>query len=379
MEVMELAWGYVVPFLVLLTVLVFVHELGHYSIARWCGVRVEVFSIGFGPELFGFTASSGTRWKVSAIPLGGYVKMFGENQPAGERNDAKSRLSEEQRSVSFHHKPLGQRAAIVFAGPFANYLFAIIILAAMFTFYGQPTSPTNVGKVLPNSAAEKAGFQPGDIIRSIDGAEIERFQEIQQKVRIAPGETLIVTVERTGRRMDLTVIPEVVDHTDRFGNKQRIGRLGIQGTATEQVMVRYDPVTSTWKAVVESVVLTKSIFKAVGQIITGARGTDELGGPLRIAKVTGDLYQVGIDWVLTLAAILSLNLALINLFPIPMLDGGHLMFYAFEAIRGRPLGERVQEYGFRIGIALVLALMVFVTWNDLVELHVIDFFVDLVT
>ena len=379
MDLMQMAWGYVVPFLILLTALVFVHEMGHYLVARWCGVRVEVFSIGFGPEVFGFTAKSGTRWKFSAIPLGGYVKMYGEAEPVGDRRDARTKLSEEQLAVSFYNKRLSQRAAIVFAGPFANYLFAIVLFAGMFMTIGQAFTPTDIGKVMPGGAAERAGFKAGDVIKEIDGTEIERFQQIQRMVRMSPGIPLQVTVERAGKDIELTVTPKVVDQVDSFGNPQRIGQLGIQRTNEDLVLIQHDPFTAVWRATVESVVLTGNIFKAIGQIISGTRTTKELGGPLRIAKMTGDMWQIGLAGVLSLAALLSINLGLINLFPIPMLDGGHLMFYAFEAIRGKPLGERAQEYGFRIGIALVLALMVFVTWNDLVQLRVVDFFVNLVT
>ena len=379
MDLMQLAWGYVVPFLILLTALVFVHEMGHYLVARWCDVRVEVFSIGFGPEIFGYTAKSGTRWKFSAIPLGGYVKMFGESQPVTDRRDARTKLSDDQLAVSFYNKRLSQRAAIVFAGPFANYLFAIALFAAMFMTFGQAFTPTDIGKVTEGGAAQRAGFKAGDIIREIDGTEIERFQQIQRIVRMSPGIPLSVTVERDGKPLELMVTPKVVDQTDPFGNPQRIGQLGIQRTSEDRVLIRHDPFTAVWRASVESIVLTGSIFKAIGQIISGTRTTKELGGPLRIAKMTGDMWQIGLAGVLSLAALLSINLGLINLFPIPMLDGGHLMFYAFEAIRGKPLGERAQEYGFRIGIALVLALMVFVTWNDLVQLRVVDFFVNLVT
>lgn len=379
MDVMQLAWGYVVPFLVLLTVLVFVHELGHFLVARWCGVRVEVFSIGFGPEIFGFNSGSGTRWKFSAIPLGGYVKMYGESRPVGEERDARARLNEEQVAVSFYAKPLRHRTAIVFAGPAANYLFAIVLSAAMIFALGEPFTPTDIGKVLPGTAAERAGLQSGDVIKRIDGNEVERFQDIQMIVRMSPGIPLRMTIERDGRRITKVVTPEVVDQVDEFGNPQRIGQLGIQRTTEDRVIVEYDPLTAVWRGTERTFELTGAIFKALGQMVAGQRTTKELGGPLRIAKLAGDVWQVGIATVLHLAVLLSINLALINLFPIPMLDGGHLLFYAFEAIRGRPLGERAHEYGFRIGMALVLALMVFVTWNDLVQLHVIDFFVNLVT
>lgn len=379
MDVMSIAWGYVLPFLALLTVLVFVHEWGHFIVARMCGVKVEVFSIGFGPELFGFTAKSGTRWKFASIPLGGYVKMYGEVQPANERRDPKVKLNDEQLSQSFYAKPLGQRAAIVFAGPFANYLFYLLLTVALFVTVGQSFTPTDVGTVHANSAAEKAGIKAGDFIRKIDGREIERFQDIRQIVVLSPDIPLTVTVERDGKMLDLVVVPKSVEESDSFGNTQLVGRLGIGRTLKDRVMVRHDPFTAVWRAIAKSRDDIVAVFKTVGQIITGKRNVKELGGPVRMAKITGDYWQFGIVTIVTIAAFLSLNLGLINLFPIPVLDGGHLLFYAFEAIRGRPLGDRVQEYGFRIGIALVLALMVLVTWNDLVQLRVFDFFVNLVT
>lgn len=371
-------WGYVIPFLVLLTVLVFVHEMGHYLVARYCDVKVEVFSIGFGPEIFGFTNAAGTRWKISAVPLGGYVKMYGETAPE-TRPGSREKLSEDQLAVSFHHKTLRQRSAIVFAGPLANYVFAVVLLAGALVFLGEPFTPTDVGKVSPGSAAEKAGFQAGDVIKRIDGSKIDSFHDIQRIVRLSPGVPLAVVVDRNGAPVTLAVTPDIIDEPDRFGNPQRFGRLGIQRTTADIKVVYHDPFTALWRASVKSVQMTGDIFKTLGQIVTGRRTFKEIGGPIRIAKITGDVATLGFDGLLSLAVILSINLCLINLFPIPMLDGGHLMFYAFEAIRGRPLGEAAQEYGFRIGIALVLALMVFVTLNDLIQLRVIDFFVNLVT
>jgi regulator of sigma E protease len=374
MELFAGLWNYVVPFLVLLTVLVFVHELGHYLVARRCGVRVEVFSVGFGPELYGWTDRAGTRWRVSAVPIGGYVKMFGEQRSP----DAPEASPEEQR-VMFHNKPLGHRAAIVFAGPFANFVLAVVILAGMFMVVGQPSTPADIGQVVPGSAAERAGFKPGDVIVAIDGSKIERFEEVQRIVQMAGGQALHITVERAGKRVVLTAVPDTVETVDRFGNKGTIGRLGVSRTGTDMRLVRHDPLTAVWLATVETYGMTTSIFDALGQIISGRRTAEELGGPIRIAQMSGQMAQEGLINVLMFAAILSVNLGLINLFPIPMLDGGHLLFYLFEAVRGRPLGERAQEYGFRIGIALVLALMIFATWNDLVQLRVFDYLANLAT
>lgn len=382
LDLFSTIWNYVVPFLVVLTVLVFVHEMGHYLAARKCRIRVEVFSVGFGRELFGWTDRVGTRWKICAIPFGGYVKMFGEMQthrdvPPGGSEPASR--SPEEAAEAFDTKSLGQRAFVVAAGPFANFLFAIIVLATMFMTIGQPFTPADIGRVLPNTAAERAGFQPGDLIIGIDGTKVERFEEVIRTVQLQPGSELNFTVRRDGKEVKLIAIPDVLDRKDRFGNPQRIGRLGISRAGTDMKLIRHDPITAVWRATSETYVLSGSIFSAIWQIIKGTRTTKELGGPIRIAQMSGDVWQAGIISVLMFATVLSINLGLINLFPVPMLDGGHLLFYAIEALRGRPLGMRAQEYGLRIGIAMVFALMVFATWNDLVQLNVVDFFVNLVT
>ena len=369
---------YIVPFLVILTVLVFVHEFGHYAIARWNGVRVEVFSIGFGPEMFGWWDRAGTRWKFSTIPLGGYVKMFGDSDASsGLPAPGLARLAPAERDVSFHYKRLGQRAAIVVAGPAANFLFAILLLAILFMTYGQPFTPAEVGQVQPGSAAEQGGIQPGDVILSIDGRTVQRFEDVQQVVRLNPNVPMTVVVRRDGQEQTLHVTPSRTELTDRFGNHYQIGLLGIARSGMEYV--KRDPATALIQAGTETWDLSVSTMKALWQIIIGTRATDELGGPLRIAQMSGEVAQGGIVAVLWFMAVLSINLGLINLFPVPVLDGGHLLFYAAEAVRGKPLGQRAQEYGFRIGLALVLTLMVFATWNDLVHLRIVEFVKGLVT
>jgi len=371
--------NWVLPFLILLTVLVFVHEMGHYLVARYCGVRVEVFSIGFGPEIYGWNGRDGTRWRFSVIPIGGYVKMFGE-QPGGPGRDGEGpELSAAERAESFAAKTLGQRAAIVFAGPFANFLFAVVMLAGMFMAIGQPFTPADISSVEPNSAAERAGLKPGDVIASINGTKIERFEQVVGIVRMAPGQPLEITVQREGDEIVLDAVAGVHERTDRFGNTQSIGRLGVRRGTGDRVLVRYDPATAVWRASVETVALSGQILDFVWQMINGSRTSKELGGPIRIAQISSDMWQLGFASMIMFAVALSINLGLLNLFPVPMLDGGHLLFYLFEAIRGKPLGERAQEYGFRIGIVMVLGLMVFATWNDLEYFHVFDFFVNLVT
>lgn len=369
---------YVIPFLLILTVLVFVHEFGHYLIARYNGVRVEVFSIGFGSELFGWWDSAGTRWKFSTIPLGGYVKMFGDSDASsGLPVAGLARVTQAERDVSFHYKRLGQRAAIVAAGPAANFVFAIAVLAVLFMTFGQPFTPAEVGQVQPGSAAERGGIRPGDVMLNIDGKAIKRFEDVQQAVRLNPGVPMAIVVKRDGQEIELHITPSRTELTDHFGNRYEIGLLGVARGGMEYV--KRDPATAFLQAGAETWDLSVATLKAMWQIVIGTRAMDELGGPLRIAQMSGEVAQGGLVAVLWFMAVLSINLGLINLFPVPVLDGGHLLFYAAEAVRGRPLGQRAQEYGFRIGLALVLTLMVFATWNDLVHLRIVEFVKGLVT
>ena len=354
---------YLLPFLFVLTIVVFVHEFGHFLVARWCGVAIKVFSIGFGPEIFGFYDRKGTRWRVSWIPLGGYVRFIDdENVASASGRKAFEALPEEDRKRSFQGKSLAQRAAIVAAGPIANFVLAIVIFTAIFSVFGERITAAKVDAVTPNSAAARAGFEPGDRVISIDGTAIDNFAEMQRIVAMSPNQTLHFVVDRGGADVDITATPELKEITDRFGNTMRIGLLGIQRSASPKdwKLERHDPATAFVMAVKESYFVIS--------VATGREAADQLGGPLRIAQVSGEVASVGFVALLNLAAIISVSIGLINLFPIPMLDGGHLLFYGIEAVRGRPLSESTQEIGFRIGLAFVLMLMIFATWNDLIHL-----------
>jgi regulator of sigma E protease len=369
--------GYVVPFLLLLTALVFVHEMGHYVIARACGVRVEVFSIGFGPEVFGITDSHGTRWKFSLVPLGGYVKMFGDRDVASTPDELSPTMTAEDRKVAFPAKSVGRRAAIVAAGPVANFLFAIVVFAALFATVGEPYTPPEVVAVRPDSAAAAAGIRAGDRILSINGRSVDRFEDIRQIVQIGLGAPLDMLIARGGETVRLDVTPAVVEQADSLGNTFPIGRLGIDGPG--YAYIRHDPATAVWRGMRASWSQVEIAMKAIHQMIIGTRTTKEIGGPLRIGWLSGEIAEGGVLTLVTFMAILSVNLGLINLFPIPILDGGHLLFYVAEALRGRPLSMKAQEYGSRIGLALVLVLFVFATWNDLVHLRVVQFIQGLIT
>jgi regulator of sigma E protease len=363
---------YLIPFLFVLTIVVFFHELGHFLVARWAGVKVLTFSLGFGPELVGFNDRHGTRWKISAIPLGGYVKFFGDDSEASTpSSDALAGMSQEERQNSFHHKKVGPRAAIVAAGPIANFLLAIAIFTCLFTFIGKPSTTARVDQVEPGSAAAAAGFQPGDVVTAIDDSKIGSFSDMQRIVGIRAGEQLTFTVKRGDSNLQLRGTPQLREVKDPFGNVHRAGVLGItRKTATGDAMTeRVDPATAAWLGVKETWFVIERTLSYIGGVFTGREAADQVGGPLRIAQISGQVATVGgLAALVQLAAVLSISIGLLNLFPVPLLDGGHLLFYAVEAVRGRPLSDRAQEMGFRIGLGLVLMLMVFATYNDILHL-----------
>ena len=448
-------WIYGGVFILILGILVFVHEWGHYIVARWCGVKVEVFSIGFGKEIAGFNDKKGTRWKIAMIPLGGYVKLFGDVDPASAGNVENAQgstqrvLTSAERKVAFFSQPVAKRAAVVIAGPAINYLFAIVVLTALFVFNGQPVTPPSAAAVIGGSSAEKHGFLPHDKVLSIDGTPIVNFEDIRREMMISLDAERHFTVERDGKIVDIYARPEKVEQEDRFGFKHSRGLLGlisprhaidiktirnIDGKSYEEgdieavrrdllrrldttfqiiiangpepdtliinpvsafnealgaakgetenpesgllfladqagnSFVKYAPHIAFIKALEQTWVVTRGTVEALGQIVMGTRSATELGGVIRIGALAGDMAKQGIIALILFMALLSINLGLINMFPIPMLDGGHLLFYAFEAALGRPIPERIQEYAFRAGLVFLVGIMVFANLNDLIQL-----------
>lgn len=446
----ENAWLYGGAFVLVLSVLVFVHEWGHYIVARMCGVQVESFSIGFGKELFGITDKHGTRWKFSLIPLGGYVKMFGDTDPASAQHVNGIQEGEEirpltaaEKEMAFYAKPVGQRSAIVLAGPGINFLFAIVILAGLYFFQGQPVTPAVASAIIGGSAAEKAGFMPHDEIVAIDGKKVQRFEDIRREILVGLDTERKFEIKRGDEIVEIMAKPERLVDEDRFGFKHSRGLLGLispgnaidakhikeidgqaydtpealqqalsdrMGTTftitldrgpelsdivinplkefneaffdpeseeygfldisdrSDEIFVKHGIFGSITEAIDETAHITLSTLKALGQMFTGTRSATELGGIIRIGAIAGDMAQNGVIALITFTALLSINLGLINLFPIPMLDGGHLFFYIIEAVKGSPISEQIQEYAFRLGLAILVGIMLFANLNDIVQL-----------
>jgi regulator of sigma E protease len=343
--------------------LVFVHELGHYLVGRWCGVKAEAFSIGFGPEIAAWVDRRGTRWRLAALPLGGYVKFKGDMNAASQTDPAWLQLPAAERAQSFPAKPLWQKAAIVAAGPAINFLFAILILGSFAFLYGESRTPPVAGIVQPGSAAQAAGIRVGDRILSFNGRAMDTYNDMVMYTRIRPGEPVAVVAERAGRRIAFTATIGSVMEGDGFGNSFRIGRLGIGAGAPV-----IEPVP-LWRAPVVAIERTgqivRTMVETLGQVIGGNRSVKELGGPLKIAEVSGQAASMGPESFIFFIALISINLGFINLLPIPMLDGGHLLFYGIEAVQRRPVSPQVQEWAYRSGLAVLLAMMMLVTFNDL--------------
>ncbi|KZX88004.1 RIP metalloprotease RseP [Erythrobacter sp. HI0037] len=367
---------YVLGFPLLLGPLVTIHELGHYLVGRWFGVHAEAFSVGFGREIWGFTDKRGTRWKLSALPLGGYVQFKGDMNPASIPDpDAAAQASAEERAGSFHHAALWKRALIVFAGPATNILLTLAIFAGFFMLYGKPVpgdaaEQLTVAEFAEISPARSAGIEVGDRIVAIEGERMEDFRDVQDSIMLYPGRTLDVTVERDGAERIFEVPVRSVEMEDRFGNVSKVGLIGIASGAASFDFEPQGPIAALGLAVDHSLGIVDMMVTGIGQIFTGERSVQELGGPVKIAKFSGEQLSLGAMAFINFAALISLNLAFINLLPIPALDGGHLAFYAAEAVRRKPVGPRGTEVAYRAGVALVLMLMVFVTINDLVSLPV---------
>jgi regulator of sigma E protease len=367
------AWFYlswVLPFLFVLSVVVFVHEMGHFLVARYFGVTVETFSIGFGPEIGGFYDRRGTRWRLAWIPLGGYVKFKGDENaasvPASQGDVA--HMSPAEREGNFHAKPVGQRAAVVAAGPMANFILSIFILTLWFMFMGKPILEPLVSEIQPGGAAAEAGFKTGDVIRDIDGSEIESFDEVQRIVMLNAQTELVISVERDGQLITLTATPQLKEMTDRFGNQVKIGLLGISSRNEDREIKTFGPVGAFSESLSETYFWLKQPLIFIQKLTVGQASGEEVRGVVGIAQLSREVASIGFVELFRWIAIISINIGLLNLFPIPLLDGGHLLFYGIEAIRGRPLSERTMEIGFRIGFALVIMLMLFATRNDVIHL-----------
>lgn len=360
----------ILSFVLVIGVLVFVHEYGHYGMARLFGIRVETFSVGFGRPLFGWTDRRGTRWQLGWLPLGGYAKFAGDMTPASQPDPALAALPEAERAQLFQFRPLWQRALVVAAGPAINFLFAILLFAGFFMTFGQQVTPPVIGQVVAGTPAEEAGLRAGDRVLSVDGRAIRRFEDITRVIAINPGQPVEMVVDRGGVPQTISVTPRVVLEQDRFGNAYRRGLLGVQSAEVE--LVRRGPLAALWHGTAETWNTTRMMADTLVQVVTGRRALDELGGPIKIAQFSGQSASLGLAALVSFMALISINLGFINLLPIPMLDGGHLFLYAIEAMRRQPLHPRIQELAFVSGFALLISLMLFLTWNDLASVGLWD-------
>ncbi|CAA2141833.1 RIP metalloprotease RseP [Hyphomicrobium sp. ghe19] len=360
-------WQYGIMFLLVLTLVVFIHELGHFLVARWCGVTVKTFSIGFGPEIFGFYDKHGTRWRFAWIPLGGYVKFIDDENASSFGGE--KQLKPAERAGAFHSKSVGARAAVVAAGPIANFLLAIVLYSAINATVGIRILPPLVDAVVANSPAERAGFKSGDTILAIDGTKIDKFDDLQRIVGSSAGEELKFTVQRGGDTITLNATPNVDEQKDAMGRTFRRGLIGIQRAISPDKVktVQVSLPEAVALGVSETYVNLTQTIAGLRDIVTRRQSAEQMGGPIMMAEVTAKVAELGIEPMLRWIAFISANIGFLNLLPIPVLDGGHLMFYAFEAIRRKPASERLQQMGFQVGLALLMMLMVFVNFNDILN------------
>ncbi len=361
--------GTLVPFLFVLTVVVFVHEMGHYLVGRWCGIGVRAFSIGFGPELFGFNDKHGTRWKLCAIPLGGYVKFVGDmnatsSQPTAEEMEE---LTDEERKVAFHTQPVWKRAATVVAGPLFNFLLTIVVFAVLFSAYGRYVSEPMVAEVTAGSPAAQAGIQPGDRFVSVDGSKVETFADVQRLVSGRAGDVISFVMLRDGKEVNVTATPQLMEQEDALGNKVKVAVIGVVNNRElgQPRLVTYSPAGALTAAVEETGHIIERTGQFLKRFVVGREDKCQLGGPVKIADMAGKAAKLGFEWLVQLVALLSVGIGILNLLPIPPLDGGHLLFYGVEAVIRRPVSERMMEMAYRAGLLLVLGFMGFVFWNDL--------------
>jgi regulator of sigma E protease len=365
-NILSMPFVYLISFFIVLTVIVFIHELGHFLVARWCGVKVETFSIGFGKEILGWTDRTGTRWKLCWILLGGYVKFAGDANAASLPSSSSAHVA-----GSLHSKPVWQRMAVTAAGPIANFLLAIVIFAGLYAVLGVPQIEPRIAKIEPGSAAERAGLMVGDIVAKVDGRAIRTFSDLSQSIVMRAGETVNLTVQRNSGVLNVRVVPDTVEQPDNFGGKMKLGRLGIQSAAQEGGKVIYDklgPIEAVQRGAEQTWHIIAITVRQVGKLLTGREDPSQVGGLPSMMKGAGDAATSGAGSFAFYIAFLSISIGIINLFPIPMLDGGHLVYYAIESILGKPLSQRAQEIGFRIGLSLVFMLMAFGNWNDLTRI-----------
>ena len=370
MVIFDTIWmllGYIVPFVVVLSTVVFIHEMGHFLVGRWCGVKIDAFSLGIGPELFGFDDRHGTHWRLALYPVGGYVKFHGDANGASVPDaEAAAAMPAAERALTLQGQPVGNRAAIVAAGPVANFLLTVAIFTGLFYFNGEMILQPRISAVVQGSAAELAGFKAGDFVLSIDGRPVSSFKDMSNAIVTSPDIPLTFEVDRAGAKTVIVAAPRSHVEETNIG-RQRFGRLGLRGSEDPADLrkVEYDPVQAFVRGMGETWYWVENTGTSIKRLVTGKASADQISGPIQIARVSGEMAKVSFGGLIALIAILSVSIGLLNLMPVPMLDGGHLMFYAYEALRGRPMNERVQEIGFRLGIAAVAALMLFAVSNDL--------------